>query len=41
MSKVEGKGPIDAPPLMSSCDFFYLMPSRVKYKSLVLERIKV
>ena len=33
MSKVEGSDPIDPPPpLMPSCDFFYLMPSRVKLK---------
>ena len=31
MSKVEGRCPIDPPPpLMPSCDFFYLMPPRVK-----------
>ena len=31
LSKVEGKGPIDPPPpLMPSCNFFYLMRSRVK-----------
>ena len=32
VSKVEGKGPIDPPPppLMPSCNVFYLMPSRVK-----------
>ena len=30
MSKVEGRGPIDPPlPLMPSCNFFSLMPSRV------------
>ena len=31
MSKVEGRGLIDPPPLMPSCDFFYLMPSRVNF----------
>ena len=30
VAKVEGRGPV-YPPLMPSCDFFYLMPSRVKF----------
>ena len=33
MLKVEGRGAgvrLTPPPLMPSCDFFYLMPSRVK-----------
>ena len=29
MSKVEGRGPIDPPRLMPSCNFFRLMLSRV------------
>ena len=30
MSEVEGRSPIDPPPLMPSCNFCRLMPSRVK-----------
>ena len=30
MSKVDGGGPIDPPPLKASCNYFFLKASRVK-----------